>query len=162
MAGKVKKTPSRRGQEKLNRALRRFDLATLGVVGLILLSCLSCWNARYHLGGSSAAGFVYWFLVVISYPVLIAGHLILDAAGIPTDFIAGREAPVLSGAALLFVVAVWGVTRSILKRRGDVNTLRVAGNFMLIFFAWGLFQIACGATMKAWHGSETFNLIHRK
>ena len=41
MAGKVKKTsPSRRGQEKMRRALRRFDLITLGVVALLLITLI--------------------------------------------------------------------------------------------------------------------------
>lgn len=153
MAGKVKKNPSRRGQEKMRRALRRFDLATLSVAVLILVSCLWCWNAEYRLGVGSPHGYAYWFLLVLAYPGLIFGSLVNLAAGADTGFITGAEAPVLgvSAFALLFVAWLW--VRLAMKRRWNLAGLRVAGNFMLILFAWGAFQLLCGVATAVWrHG----------
>ena len=120
MAGKVKKTPSRRGQEKMRRALRRFDLVTLEVFVLLLASCLWCWNAEYRLGIGTPHGYAYWFLLVLAYPGLIVGSLVNIALGADTGFIAGAEAPVLgiSAFALLFVAWLW--MRLAMKRRWNL------------------------------------------
>ena len=66
MAGKVKKSPSRRGQEKMRRALRRFDFIFLGAVVLLLISCAWCWNAEYCLRTGTPQGFAYWFLLLLA------------------------------------------------------------------------------------------------
>ena len=164
MAGKVKKTssPSRRGQEKMRRALRRFDLITLGVVVLLLVSCAWCWNAEYRLGVGTPQGFAYWFLLLLAYPGLILCSLINLTVGADMSFITGAEAPVLGVSALALVLISWLWVRAAMKRRWNPNGLRVAGNFMMIVLAWGAFQLACGAAMAVWRQGGIAPRIHTR
>jgi len=163
MAGKVKKTnPSRRGQEKMRRALRRFDLITLGVVALLLISCAWCWNAEYHLGVGTPQGFAYWFLLLLAYPGLILCSLINLTVGADMSFISGAEAPVLAVSAFALVAVAWIWVRATMKRRWNPNGLRIAGNFMMIVLAWGVFQLACGAAMAVWRQGGVNRHIHAR
>ena len=161
MAGKVKKTnPSRRGQEKMRRALRRFDLITLGVVALLLVSCAWCWNAKYCLGVGTPQGFAYWFMLLLAYPGLILCSLINLSVGADMSFISGAEAPVLALSAFARVAVSWLWVRVAMKRNWNPNGLRIAGNFMMIVLAWGVFQLACGAAMAVWRQGGINHRIH--
>ena len=162
MAGKVKKSSSRRGQEKMRRALRRFDLITLGVVALLLISCAWCWNAEYRLGTGTPQGFAYWFLLLLAYPGLILCSLINLTVGADTGFISGSEAPILAISAFALVLIAWFWVRMTMKRRWNPNGLRIAGNFMLIVLAWGVFQLACGAAMAVWRQGGIAPRIHSR
>ena len=164
MAGKVKKTnPSRRGQEKMRRALRRFDLITLGVVVLLLVSCAWCWNAEYRLEAGTPEGFAYWFMLLLAYPGLILCSLINLTVGHDMSFITTEkaQAPVLALSAFALVAVSWLWVRVAMKRRWNPNGLRIAGNFMLIVLAWGVFQLACGAAMAVWRQGGINRHIHR-
>ena len=160
MAGKVKKSSSRRGQEKMRRALRRFDLITLGVVVLLLISCAWCWNAEYRLGVGTPQGFAYWFLLLLAYPGLILCSLVNLTLGADMSFITGAEAPVLGISAFALVLVSWFWVRLTMKRRWNPIGLRVAGNFMLILLAWGVFQLGCGAAMAVWRQGGIAPRIH--
>ena len=150
MAGKIKKSSSRRNQEKMRRALRRFDLITLGVVAVLLVSCLWCWNAEYTLGVGTPHGFAYWFLLLLAYPGLILGSMVNMTIGADTGFISGAEAPVLGISAFALVLISWLWVRLVMKRHWNLIGLRIAGNFMMILLAWGVFQLACGSAMAVW------------
>ena len=47
-----------------------------------------------------------------------------------------------------------------MKRRWNPNGLRIAGNFMLIVLAWGIFQLACGAALAVWRQGGVAPRIH--
>ena len=157
---KVKKTPSRRGQEKLRRALRRFDLIALGVVAVLLISCFWCWNAEYSLEVGTPQGCAYWFLLLLAYPGLTLCSLINLSVGADMSFITGAEAPVLGISAFALVAVSWLWVRLAMKRRRDPVGLRVAGNFMMIVLAWGVFQLACGGAMAVWRQGGVAPRIH--
>ena len=160
MAGKVQKSPSRRGQEKMRRALRRFDFIFLGAVVLLLISCAWCWNAEYCLRTGTPQGFAYWFLLLLAYPGLILCSLINLTVGADMSFITGAEAPVLGVSAFALVLISWLWVRIAMKRRWNPNGLRIAGNFMLIVLAWGIFQLGCGAAMAVWRQGGVAPRIH--
>jgi hypothetical protein len=161
MAQKIKKNFSRRNQEKLRRALRRFDWSAIMLAATIIISGLWCLGKSYNLGEASYCGFVYWFLLVLSYPVLLIASIVSMIPGVQINFIADNEATVLSCAALLLLVAVWAMLRQSGKSRNSIAFLRISGNFMRMVAAWGVFQFICGITLLVWQSGEFAKPLHR-
>lgn len=144
MAGKFKKRISSRSQERLNRAIRAFDLSAAG----LLLTATVCGIISYFRGADLAAhassGFAYWFLVVIGYIPMLPVNCVRSICGMPIPA-AGAHAELYlqSTVDLIWLIGLWLTFRTIGKRNGKSQLLHIATRVAQIFICWGVFQLCC-------------------
>lgn len=126
--------------------LRRWDVISLALAGLIsLLAVIASRTAPPDLAGHAPGGFVLWFLLCCSYPMLgIVGvaNWVLGTQECALMRFLTAEHPVFGLWVFDFVgvFAIWGIGRLCALRRRSVPSLRIAGNFLLILIGWGVFQ----------------------
>lgn len=161
MAKKSKKNISRRNQERLRQALVSFDIAAMLLMTVVVLAVIWGFGREYDLGRNSFHGFANWFLLILSYPALIAGSLVNVVTGSRLDFVAGYETVVLGGGAALVVFLCWAGIRIRGKVKSDIQLVKVAANFMRLFFFWGVFQLCCGLAMLIWSHGGASAVLHR-
>lgn len=161
MAGKMKKTLSRRAQERLNHQLRAFDLAMLGIGITTAAAGLVCAFGTTSLDRPGAAGFAYWYIVVQScLPMgLLNGMRALFGTSAFSAAIDG--AGFLTATVLVWDFLLWAVLRFFGKRNGKSSFLQIFTRFALILLCWGCFQLLCAAVVAGWnHGGPAS--MHRK
>ena len=145
MAGKMKKNLSRRAQERLNRQLRAFDLAMLGVVLTTLAAGAVCILGTTALDRPGTGGFAYWYIVVLSYPPMLLLNffkLLFGGSALPQG---SCGAGVLTAVTLGCDLLLWMVIRILGKRNNKSELLNVCTKFALILLCWGCFQLLCAA-----------------
>lgn len=157
MAKKKKKavSPFASFSEKQRFYIRRFDLATVLLVALIVLSAAVTWGCKYELGKPDPAGFIIWFLLFLAYlPLEIFGFVSwmtgFSQAGVDA-FLSGNEALVLGACDLVVAIAFWAVVRFGLLRRYGLGALRICTIFVLIVAFWGVFQLGCSGAVIIWN-----------
>ena len=155
---------SRRGRERLRKAVFKFDLVSglLLVVIVIAMFC-SCGEA-YELGRAHAPGFAIWFLLFIAYvPLALVGG-INWMFGIQDNFmmrfLLENQALGMGIFDLVLVIVVWAVIRFWLGRRYGANFIAAAGNFLLMLLVWGVFQLLCLGVVTIWERGG-FSPLHR-
>ncbi len=146
MAEKFKKRLSRRAQERLNRALRAFDLTMLGLLLCVVLCAVICYFRGADLKAHASSGFAYWFIVVTGYLPMMAvnaGRLLLQmpipAPGEQTELV------VQTAVVCLWLAALWLVLRTVGKRNGKSQFLHISTRLAQIMLCWGVFQLCCVA-----------------
>ena len=144
MAEKFKKRLSRRAQERLDRALRAFDLTMLG----ILLVAVLCFAVSYFRGADlkahASSGFAYWFLVVVGYPPMLLVNAVRATFGmaIPAPGVHG-ELFLVSVTDLVWGLCLWLTLRSMGKRDTKSRMLEISTRLAQIMLCWGVFQLCC-------------------
>ena len=161
MAEKMKKRLSRRAQERLNRQLRSFDLAMLGILLTTLVSGVVCVFGSTALDRPDAGGFAFWYIVVQSYlPMgLLSGFRALFGSAAFDPGVHG--AGFITATALVWDVLLWAVIRTLGKRNNKSPLLRVGTQFALVIFYWGCFQLLCAVFVAGWNQGGMSSL-HRK
>ena len=144
MAEKFKKRISSRAQERLNRAVRAFDLS---MAGLLLVAAV-CGVISYFRGADLAAhassGFAYWFLVVVGYIPMLPVNLVRSICGMPIPAPgAHTELYLQSAAVFVWLIVLWLTFRTVGKRNGKSQLLHIATRVAQIFLCWGVFQLCC-------------------
>ena len=152
MAGKYKKRLSSRAQERLNRALRAFDLTMLGILAVVAVCVVICFFRGADLKAHASSGFAYWFLVVTGYlPMMLVnavravGRMPIPAAGEHAElFIHGITD-------VIWVATLWLAVRIAGKRNTKSQTLHIATRLAQIMLCWGVFQLCCVAIAIGWN-----------
>ena len=144
MAVKTKKRLSRRAQERLNRALRAFDLTMLGMVLVGALCFAICYFRGADLRTPAASGFAYLFLVAVGYPPMLLVNAARELFGmpIPAPGVHGDLFPV-GVTALVWVTVLWLTIRILGKRDAKSELLNVGTRLAQIVLCWGVFQLCC-------------------
>ena len=153
MAVKIKKRMSRRAQERLNRQLRVFDLTMLGLGVVTVAAGVICIYGKAALGGASASGFAFWYLVVQScLPMgLLSGCKAL--LGLAPLAPGANEAGFLMAVDLGWFLVLWAVVRVLGKRNSKSQLLHVSTRVALVILCWGCFQLLCSVVFAGWnHG----------
>ena len=152
MAEKMKKRTSRRAQERLNRALRSFDLTMLALALMSLFCAAISFFRGADLSAHASSGFAYWFLVVIGYLPMLPVNAVRALLGLPVPA-PGEHAELLLlvTVVLAFLAAGWLVLRIASKRSGKEAGLHIATRIAQIVLCWGLFQIGCVAVTVGWN-----------
>ena len=144
MAEKYKKRLSRRAQERLDHAVRVFDLTMLGIVLVSLICLVICFFLGTDLRGASPAGFAYWFLVVVACPPMLLVNTVRAVFGLPIPAPGAHgELFLQSATAIVWVVVLWAVFRILGKRDTKSQVLLVSTRLAQIMLCWGLFQLCC-------------------
>ena len=144
MAEKFKKRISSRAQERLNRAVRTFDLSMAG----LLLTAAVCGVISYFRGADLAAhassGFAYWFLVVVGYIPMLPVNCVRSICNMPIPAPgAHAELYLQSTAVFIWLTGLWLAVRTLGKRNGKAQLLHIATRVAQIFLCWGVFQLCC-------------------
>ena len=152
MAEKFKKRLSRRAQERLNRALRTFDLTILGIVVVAAVCAVISFRGTTLINGYASSGFAYWFLVVVGAPPMLLINLFrtMRQMDIPAQ---GKytELYLLSTVVFVWVTALWLTIRIIGKRNTKSQLLHISTRMAQIILFWGVFQICCWAITVGWN-----------
>ncbi len=157
---------TRRGEQRLMKTNLYFDLTVGGLALVIILCMIVCHGQPYELGEKNSAGFPLWFLLSLAY-------LPLEAMGIVNWCIGAQDSALMRFLVedphqalglgifnLSLLLLVWGAIRFYFGRRYGSPFLKTSGNFVLVFFVWGVFQLGCMAAVEIWdHGG--FSPLHR-
>ena len=146
MAEKLKKRLSRRAQERLNRALRAFDLTMLGLILTAVICAVICYLRGADLKEHASSGFTYWFLVVVGYLPMLVVNTVRALAKMPIPA-AGEntELYVHTVVVLLWIAALWLTFRILGKRNTKSQLLHISTRVAQIILCWGAFQLCCWA-----------------
>lgn len=151
MAGKIKKRLSRRAQERLNRQLRAFDLAMLGVGITTAASGIVCAFGSTALDRPGAAGFAFWYIVVQSclpMGILNGARALFGSSA----FSPAADGPgFLTAAVLIWDFVLWAVLRAVGKHNNKSSILHICTKFALVVFFWGCFQLLCAVVTAGWN-----------
>ena len=159
MAEKFKKRLSRRAQERLNRALRAFDLAMLSLLIVSIVCAVLCYFRGADLKPGASSGFAYWFLVVIGYLPMLPINIVRAIAKLPIPATGEHTELYLHGAAVLIWLAVlWLTIRLYGKRNTKSSLLHIGTRVAQLIFCWGVFQLCCWAIAvgmnRGWRTAE--------
>ncbi len=147
-------------RKRLRWASKRFTVAMLAYLMLVLLSAVIGSIGEYNLSGRSIHGFALWFLLFPAYlPLEILG-------GICWFFekklnFAGHEALLLCVCDVVLAIAIWLTVKIAASVRKSVALLNNARFFVLIFVFWGVFQLLCCAATALWQYGG-FTTLHGK
>jgi len=146
MAEKYKKQLSRRAQERLNRALRAFDLTMLGIILVALLCTVICYFRGADLREHASSGFTYWFLVVIGYLPMLLVNVVRAITKLPIPATGEHTELYLHClVVLIWVTALWLTLRILGKRNTKSPLLHISTRVAQIILCWGVFQLCCWA-----------------
>ena len=152
MAEKTKKRMSRRAQERLNRALRAFDLTMLGLIAVAVVSGVLCHSRGSALTANASSGFAYWYLVVVGYLPMWPVNGIRALMGLPIPAASlENELALLVATVLVWLTGLWLTIRIVGRRNNKSATLHIATRIAQIILIWGLFQLFCMATVIGWN-----------
>ena len=138
----------RRYSEKKHRYCRLFDLTSVGIALLIIISMVISECGQSSLSEDSCAGFVKWFLVVVGYLPIAVYSVGCYLCGVAANGAIWENARILGALDIAFLV-VWGSVRFI-GRNYSPDFTRRAWHLLLIVFYWGIFQLFCFATALLW------------
>ena len=131
---------------KKQRAVRFLDRCALLLLAVIIVSLAVCFGKDYELSCPSEHGPALWFLHLAAWPLLFLPGVVTSLTGsgdteIMKYLIDDNPALILTMLALLLL----GIIYLIFRRYGVIwfgsGGLKAAGNFMLIFAVWGVFQL---------------------
>ena len=145
-------------RKRLRWASKRFTVAMIAYLMLVLLSAVIGSIGEYNLSGRSINGFALWFLLFPAYlPLELLGGIcwFLEKK---LDF-AGHEAVLLCVCDIFLAVAVWLTVKIIASVKKSVALLNNARFFVLIFVFWGVFQLLCCAVTALWQYGN-FTSLH--
>ena len=146
MAEKLKKRLSRRAQERLNRALRAFDLTMFGVLIVTIVCIVLCYFRGADLKPGASSGFAYWFVVMIDYLPMLPVNVVRAIAKMPIPAEGeNTELYVHTVVVLLWLAALWLTIRILGKRNTKSQLLHVGTRVAQIILCWGAFQLCCWA-----------------
>ena len=146
MAEKYKKPISRRAQERLNRALRAFDLTMLGLLIVTIVCEALCYFRGADLKPGASSGFAYWFLVMIGYLPMLPVNVVRTIAKLPIPAPGEYTEFYLHGAVILiWLAALWLTLRTLGKRTFKSQLLHIGTRVAQIILCWGVFQLCCWA-----------------
>ncbi len=146
MAEKFKKRLSRRAQERLNRALRSFDLTLLGLILTALLCTVICYFRGADLKEHASSGFAYWFLVVVGYLPMLLVNAVRAIAKLPIPSTGEHTELYLHCVVVLIWMTALGLTlRTMGKRNTKSQLLHISTRVAQIVLCWGVFQLCCWA-----------------
>lgn len=152
MAVKNKKRLSRRAQERLNRALRAFDLTMLGLVLVAVVCGVICYFRGADLKAGASSGFAYWFLVVTGYlPMLVVNCVRLAFRQPVPAAETAHEVVILTSTVVIWMAGLWIAFRIAGKRDTKSPTLHIATRLAQIVLCWGVFQLGCLAFTVSWN-----------
>lgn len=123
-----------------------FNRCTLLLLLVIVASLAICFEKPYELERPSIHGPALWFLHLAAWPLLFLPGVVTSLTGsgdteIMKYLIDDNPALILTMLALLLL----GIIYLIFRRYGVIwfgsGGLKAAGNFMLIFAVWGVFQL---------------------
>lgn len=159
MAERYKKTLSRRNQERLNRALRSFDLAMLGVLIVTIVCEVLCYFRGADLKPGASSGFAYWFLVMIGYLPMLPVNVVRAIAKLPIPATGEHtELYLHSAVILIWLAALWLTLRTLGKRNFKSQLLHIGMRVAQIILCWGVFQLCCWAITvglnRGWRTAE--------
>lgn len=132
------------------RAIIFFNRCTLFLLLVIIASLAICFEQPYELERPSVHGPALWFLHLAAWPLLFLPGVVTSLTGSGnTEFmkylIDDNPALILTMLALLLLCIIYLVFRRYGVSWFGIGGLKAAGNFMLIFAVWGVFQLLiCG------------------
>ena len=147
-------------RKRLRWASKRFTVAMLAYLMLVLISAVIGSIGEYNLSGRSIHGFALWFLLFPAYlPLEFLG-------GICWFFekklnFAGHEALLLCVCDVVLAIVIWLTVKIIAAMKKSVEWLNNARFFVLIFVFWGIFQLLCCAATALWQYGG-FTSLHGK
>lgn len=147
MAKKIKKfsdgTSRRRSGEKFRRAAWQFDKAMIACALVIIVAVAVALYGDFSLKTPSVNGFAVNFLWLIAcLPLLIADGIASCFGGeIPADGV--QYIYILGICDLVLAATAWSAVRFAAIRKQSGSILKTARVFVLIIFAWGIFQLFC-------------------
>ena len=156
---------SRRGRERLQQAVRRFDIFTTIMAFLLILAMIVCNSHPYELGANRPDGFAAWLLLFLAYiPLEIVGLatwlLGLQNSALVHMLVEQHQTLALGIFDLAMLLAVWLVVHFYCSRRFGANFIRTATMIMTILVAWGTFQLGCMGAVVVWNRGG-FAPLHR-
>ena len=143
----------RRYSEKKRRYCRLFDLTSVGVALLIIISAVISGSGNASLSEFSGAGFVKWFLVVVGYLPIAIYRVGCYICGVAVNGAIWENVRILGMVDIAFLLAVWAAVR-LIGRSHTPDFTRRAWHLLLIVFYWGIFQLFCFATALLWSDFE--------
>ena len=132
------------------RAIIFFNRCTLFLLLVIIASLAICFEQPYELERPSVHGPALGFLHLAAWPLLFLPGVVtsLTGSGNPEFMkylIDDNPALILTMLALLLLCIIYLVFRRYGVSWFGIGGLKAAGNFMLIFAVWGVFQLLiCG------------------
>ena len=137
---------------KKQRAVRFLDRCALLLLAVIIVSLAVCFGKDYELSCPSEHGPALWFLHLAAWPLLFLPGLVNNFAwahntSVMKYLIDSNPALLLALLACLLL----GIIYLLIRRYGlswfGPAGVRAAGNFMLIFACWGIFQLVISAVI---------------
>jgi len=152
MAEKFKKRLSRRAQERLNRALRSFDLTMLGILAVVIVCTVICYFRGADLKAHASSGFAYWFLVVTGYLPMLLINAVRAIFKMPIPATGEHAELFIHGIAdVVWVAILWLTIRIAGKRNTKSQMLHISTRLAQIMLCWGVFQLCCVAIAIGWN-----------
>ena len=144
MAEKFKKRISRRAQERLNRALRTFDLTMTALLLVTIVCGVFSYLRGADLKPGASSGFAYWFLVVVAYLPMMVINLFRTICQLPIPAPGEHTELYLHGiVAFVWETGLWVAIRIAGKRNTKSPLLHIGTRVAQIFLCWGVFQLCC-------------------
>ena len=155
MAKKLKKnqgdlTTSRRGGEKMRRAVKLFNRSIVYYIFLVILAVVCGIGGNYDLSNPTLNGFAICFLLLPAYLPLIIIGAVGVLLGMPLSTACGHEVILFGICDILLAVNVWWIIRWAAARKQSASLLKNSRIFVLIMVYWGIFQLGCCLVQLIW------------
>ena len=142
--GKIEYNPS--ADYRKQKAVVFFNRCTLLLLLVIVASLAICFEKPYELERASIHGPALWFLHLAAWPLLFLPGVVTSLTGssdteVMKYLIDDNPALILTMLALLLLGIIYLVFRRYGVSWFGSGGLKAAGNFMLIFAVWGVFQL---------------------